>query len=71
MIFQIPLTSLLENSCSEQIFGKLTRSSASVHKKSFTIDILLGIIQKLFGELFLLIHKSTGDSDFVRKNVII
>ena len=43
------MTSLLQNSCSEQLFGKLTGRSASVHKKSSSIDILLEIIQKPFG----------------------
>ena len=46
------MTSYLQNSCSEQLFGKLTGRSASVHKKSSTIDILLEIIQKLLRELF-------------------
>ena len=30
------------------IFGKLTRRSASVHKKNSTVDILLGIINEHF-----------------------
>ena len=42
----------MQNSCSEQLFGKLTGRSTSVHKKNSTIDILLGITQKLLGELF-------------------
>ena len=38
----------LQNSCSEQLFGKLTGRSASVHKKNSTVDILLGIINEHF-----------------------
>ena len=39
----------LQNSCSEQLFRKLTGRSASVHKKNSTTDILLGVINEHFG----------------------
>ena len=48
------MTRSLQNSCSEQLFGKLTGRSQHVHKKSSTVRI----IQKLF-----LIRKSTGASE--------
>ena len=35
-----------QNSCSEQLFGKHTGRSASVHKKKSNIGILLGIINE-------------------------
>ena len=44
----------MQNSCSKQIFGKLTGRSTVVHKKNCTVDILLGIIQKPFREKSLL-----------------
>ena len=42
----------MQNSCSEQLFGKLTGRSASIHKKSSTIDICGELSKNFWGAIF-------------------